>query len=626
MKPIVLDGETHSPLDLRKTGAWRYAAHPSTDVWCLGYAIDDQPVQIWLPGEPVPPAIIEAAADPNYVFVAHNAGFERAIFKHILTRPHYGWPEIPIEKWRCTMAMCLALALPPKLKKVAAVLGLKHAKADDKVMRAMAMPRRPRGSEDPNGVYWFDDSERLQALYDYCKQDVECERELFRILPPLIDAEQSLWCLDQVINDRGFYTDGGLIEKALAISAAAERAIQDELAAITGGAIETANQVDKLIAWLAAHDCVVTDLQKSTLTHALRRTNLSPEVRRALELRQQAAHAAANKFPAMEAWRCRDGRIRGAFKFHGAATGRWSASGPQPQNFRKEEDIENIAAKFDAVMAADIEKVRALGMPLAVIGDLSRTAICAPPGHHLVHGDYSAIESRVTAWIAGETGKLAQWKRFDESGDPHDEPYYTLGRALGFPEKTARAAGKICDLAFGYGGGIGAYKNFAPEDDTASDIQIEGFKRTWRERHPQTVQFWYGIERAAVAAVHRPLTIVPYGRLKLECRPLHEIPFLFVRLPSGRELSYPFAKLIRNARGNVAVSFMDNAIITGGWCEYRPGRGAWGGVFTENIVQGIARDHLAAALRRLEAAGYAVVLHVHDGIACEVPNGASNVR
>ena len=623
MKTIIIDVETRSLLDLRKVGAARYARHLSTDTWCVGYAVDDDPVQLWLPSEPVPPAIIEAAADPDCVFVAHNAGFERAILTHILVqRPHYGWPAIPVERWRCTMAMCLALALPPKLKKVAAVLGLKHQKADDKIAHQMAMPRRPRGSEDPTGIHWFDDLERRQMLYDYCRQDIETERELFRILPPLVSAEQNLWCLDQVINDRGFYTDGALIEKAIAISAAAERAVQDELQQLTGGAIETANQVDKIIAWLATHDCVVTDLQKSTLAHALRRTNLSPDVRRMLELRREAAHSAANKFPAMQAWRCPDGRIRGAFKFHGAATGRWSAGGPQPQNFRKE--VDNIAAKFDAVMAGDLDKVKQLGAPLEVVGDISRAAICAPPGYHLVHGDYSAIESRATAWITDERTKLAQWKKFDDSGDPHDEPYYQLGRALGFPEETARAYGKIADLAFGYGGGINAYKRFAPEDDTTSDLEIENYKRIWRAQHPQTVQFWHGIERTAVNAVHHPLTIVRYGRLFLECRPLHEIPFLFIKLPSGRELAYPFVKLIRNARGNVAVSFMDNQL--GKWVEVRQGRGVWGGTFIENIVQGIARDHLAAALRRLEAAGYPVVLHVHDGIACEVLDGAGNVR
>jgi DNA polymerase len=621
---IILDVETRSALDLRRVGAARYAAHPSTDTWVVAWAVDDQKVQLWLPSNSVPQAILEAIADPDCVFVAHNAGFERAILEHILT-PRYGWPAIPIKRWRCTMVMCLAMALPAKLKKVAPILGLKHQKADDDIMHRMAKPRQPRVGEDPAaGPYWFDDPEHLQQLYDYCEQDVECERELYRRLPPLIPAEQELWQLSEVINDRGFYTDGVLIEKAIAISTAAEHAIRDELRQLTGGAVETPNQVDKIIAWLAAHGCEIADLQKPTVAHALRRNNLLSEVRRVLELRQEAAHAAANKFPAMRAWRCTDGRIRGAFRFHGAATGRWSAGGPQPQNFRKE--VDNIAPKFDAVMAGDLEKVRAFGSPLEVIGDISRAAICAASGYRLVHGDYSAIESRGTAWLAGERDKLAQWKRFDETGNPHDEPYYVLGRALGFPEETARAYGKIADLAFGYGGGIAAYRRFAPKDDATTDKQIRIYQQTWQARHPQTKQCWYGIGRAAVAAISAPLTIVTYGRLKLECRHLHEIPFLFIKLPSGRELAYPFAKLIRNDRGNAAVSYWDNSILQpGGWGEYRPGRGAWGGDFFQNAVQAIARDHLAAALRRIEAAGYPVVVHVHDAIACEVPDGAGNI-
>jgi len=152
------------------------------------------------------------------------------------------------------------------------------------------------------------------------------------------------------------------------------------------------------------------------------------------------------------------------------------------------------------------------------------------------------------------------------------------------------------------------------------DAQIEVFKQTWRAQHPQTVQCWHGLERASVQAVHHPLTSVPYSRLKLECRHLHEIPFLFIKLPSGRELSYPFVKLIRNGRGFPAVTFMDNTL--GKWTEFRQGRGAWGGNFFQNCVQAVARDILAAAMLRLEAAGHQIVLHVHDQIICEVPNGA----
>jgi DNA polymerase len=185
---VIIDVETRSLADLRKVGAPRYAADPSTDVWCVAYAIDDQPVQLWLPGEPAPAASIEAAAEVG----AHNAGFERAILRHILT-PRYGWPPIPLERWRCTQTACLALALPAALGKVAAVLGLSHQKADDRIMHQMARPRRPRGDEDPAaGPYWYDDSEHLQVLHDYCKQDVETERALFNWLAAVSSGAAAL--------------------------------------------------------------------------------------------------------------------------------------------------------------------------------------------------------------------------------------------------------------------------------------------------------------------------------------------------------------------------------------------------------------------------------------------------
>jgi DNA polymerase len=179
---VILDFETRSQLDLRKVGAWRYAEHPSTDVLCAAYAIGDGPVELWVPGEPVPPAIIAAAADPVCRFVAHNAAFERIHLEHVLA-PRHGWPLVPFERWRCSMIGCLMRALPASLKRGAQVLGLKHQKADDKIMHLTCKPRLPRAGEDPaQGPYWFDDAERLGQLYEYCRQDVEVERELWRWL------------------------------------------------------------------------------------------------------------------------------------------------------------------------------------------------------------------------------------------------------------------------------------------------------------------------------------------------------------------------------------------------------------------------------------------------------------
>jgi DNA polymerase len=610
---VVIDFETRSVLDVPKVGAAKLAEHPTTDIWCACFTCDGQTVKRWCPGDPVPLEIIGACANPDCLFVAHNAFFERTLW--LLLTKRYGWPTCPpIERWRCTQVAALALALPPKLGKLAKALGLQHQKQPDGVMRQMALPRHPRANEDPNVIHWHDDAGHRQELYDYCAADVLCEWELYHWLPTLIESEQVLWCTDQAINDRGFYVDGKLIEQAIALAKIAEAEIVDKFRALTG--LGT-HQVAKVRDWLTAHGCPVDNLQKPTLAAALRRKNLTQDARDAIMLRRAAAHASASKIPALRAWRCFDGRVRGVFNFCKASTGRWSASGPQPQNFARE--VDDIAARFAAVMSGDIEQVRALGDPLEIIGSISRAAICAPPGHKLLHADYSAIESRVLAYITDETAKLDLWARYDETQDPDHDPYRVIAAKLGFTGPDARDRGKRADLAFGYGGGIGAYWGFAPEDDTATDEQITAWKLGWREQHPKTRLFWYGIGDAAVEAV-RSIRPVRYGRFTLRREELHGIPFLFIRLPSGRDLAYPCVKLVRDDRDRAAVQFMDNS--EGGWqpCGWKRGKDhVWGGVFTENLTQAVARDLLAAGMLRVEAAGFPVALHMHDSVACEVP-------
>jgi DNA polymerase len=203
-----VDIETRSVIDLEEVGAARYAADPTTEVLCIAYALDDEPIRVWRPGNPIPSEFANAP-----MWAAHNANFERQIFTHILA-PRQGFPTIPIEAWRCTLAMALAAALPGNLKRLGEALKLEHRKADDEIMRKMCKPRRPRKGEDPNGVYWHDSPELRAELELYCCDDVACEREAYGRLPPLSEAEQALWAFDQQINDYGFYTDGALIEAA----------------------------------------------------------------------------------------------------------------------------------------------------------------------------------------------------------------------------------------------------------------------------------------------------------------------------------------------------------------------------------------------------------------------------
>jgi len=278
-------------VDITKSGAWRYASDASTDVWCLAYAVDDEPVQMWLPGDPIPPAWLEAATNLEWIVCAHNDAFERRIEQHIMG-PRYRWPLVPIERHRCTMAAALAAALPAKLENAAAALQLTHQKSDSGVMLQMAKPRKPRKGEDPNGIYWFDDDARREQLYAYCRQDVEVERELHHRLPLLSPAEQELWLLDQVVNDRGFHVDRALAEAARRVVSEEQARINRELADLTAGAVTTINQVEKIVAYIQGQGHQLAGLTKRSVSAVLAHEP-GYDVREILELRRTGARVGA---------------------------------------------------------------------------------------------------------------------------------------------------------------------------------------------------------------------------------------------------------------------------------------------------------------------------------------------
>jgi DNA polymerase len=614
------DYETRSQIRLSSVGAHQYAGDPSSEVLCCAYAIDDQPVQLWTPGDAVPSAFVEAARNLNWIVVAHNDQFETAIEQHIL-HPRYSWPLIPIERHRCTMAMALAAGLPARLSTAADALELANRKdrAGERLMHQTSKPRRPHKDETPDQVYWFDDQERLDRLYGYCRQDVEVERELYERLPPLPQAERALWELSSRINSRGFSVDRSFAEAARKIAQAAAPEINQELTEITGGAVSGINQIARLTVWLQAQGCAVERLDKKAIEKLLA-TELPAQVQRVLELRLGGAQAAVKKIDALLA-RAGDGdRIRGAFRYHGAATGRWAGEGFQPQNLKRPV-LDDLDAAIAAVSTGDYEHVRKLyPRPLSTVGDCSRSLICAAPGRVLIGADFSSIESRVLAWIASEEWKVDAYRRFDATHDSRDEPYcVTACKIFRKPsgtytkESPERGVGKVCDLAFGYMGGLGAWRKFEP--DKFTDDEVQQFKNEWRATHPKIKRFWYDVDRAAWTAVHERGRVITCGRVAFKCTGA----FLFLKLPSGRKLTYPQPRIEIEDAQNQVVVFADNA--AGQFKDCRRGNGAYGGVWTENVVSGIARDLLADAMLRIEAAGYPIVLHVHDEVVAEVPDG-----
>jgi DNA polymerase bacteriophage-type len=603
------DFETRSTLNLPDVGAWRYAGDASTDAWCIGYAVDDDPVQTWLPGQPIPEEFQIAATDAAWLVVAHNDAFESAIEERLLG-PRYDWPLVPIERHRCTQAMALAAALPAKLKTVAAALHLPIGKDTEgaKVMREMAQPRKPRPGEDPNGIYWIDDPEKLRQLIAYNIRDVEVERELYRRLPPLSEAEQVLWQLDAAINRRGFRVDVPLAEAARKIVRERRGVINRELTELTGGRITSIAQVNRLANFLREHGHKVVGVGKRSVAAVLAH-NPDADIARLLRLRQEGGKSSASKLDALLD-SANDDRIHGALKFHGASTGRWTGHGFQPHNLARAQPADPETA-IAAVQSGDLERVAAIGPPLAVIGSLSRSLICAALGKVLIGADFSSIESRVLCWLADEKWKLDAFRTFDATGDLALENYCVvasrvLGRKVTPADEEGRQVGKCTELAFGFGGALGAFRKIAPDADF-TDAQVETFKRQWRTAHPRIVKFWGDLHRALLRAV-RTSAPVTFKNLGAEMRD----GYLYMRLPSGREIAYPEARIELTPRDD-AIVFKDNE--KGKWRDKR----GWHGKFIENAVQAIARDLLTAAMQRLESAGYPIVLHIHDELVAEIP-------
>jgi DNA polymerase len=620
------DYETRGTVLLKAVGTHRYAADPHTEILCVAYAVDDDPLQLWIPGNPVPPEFIEAARNPRWLVVAHGDHFETAIEQHVLA-PRYGWPLIPFERHACTMALALAHGLPARLSAAADALELANRKdaAGERLMHQMSKPRHARQGEDPAATHWFDDQERLDRLYSYCKQDVEVERELYTRLSPLPPDEQAIWVLSGKINDRGFCVDRKFAQAARTIAQAAAPEIDQELAGITGGAVTGINQITRLQTWLTEQGYPVKKLDRKAIEKLLKDAELMPApVPRVLELRLGGAQAAVKKIDALLARAGNDDRVRGAFRYHGASTGRWAGEGFQPQNLKRPA-VDDLAAAIDAVASGDYEHVRKLyPRPLSIIGDCSRSMIIAAPGHVLIGADFSSIESRVLAWVAGEEWKLDSYRRFDATRDPRDEPYcITACKIFGVPDGSfdknspERAVGKTCDLAFGYAGGLNAWRKFQP--DQFSDQEVEKFKTDWRAAHPAIKRFWHKIDRAAWTAVRERGRITHCGPVAFRCAGA----FLQLKLPSGRKLSYPQPRIVGDEHEQ-SVVFADNG--AGQFKDCRNGHGAYGGLWTENVVSGIARDLLVDAMLRLEAAGYPIVLHVHDEIVAEVLEGCGSTE
>lgn len=634
-----IDFETRSTVDLRKTGVHKYAKDITTDVWCMAYKIDDGETKLWASGEPHPEEVLDYVEKGGLVY-AHNAQFELAIWNHIM-HPRYGWPELLVENTRCTMAMCHALALPASLEKAAGAVGLDISK-DMSGRRLMLQMAKPRRTNDDGTIVWWDDDERKQRLFSYCKTDVDVEYGLEKRLLELSPSEQKVWALDQLINNRGVYIDLDSVHKAVDLVESEKKDMNKRVKKITKGGVTTANQVAKLKTWCEDNSGLKIETLNKNGIATLLEQELPEDVREVLEIRQAYAKASTAKLNAMIASACDDSRARGLFQYHGANTGRWAGRRIQLQNFPRGglsmEEIDWVAQNFTN---PDLIKL-VHGNPMSVVSDCLRSMICASPGKDLICADFSAIEARVLAWLAGEEDVL---QVFRDGKDIYlHEATGIYKRTITKEDKDERQIGKVATLALGYGGGVGAFQSMAAiYGIDVGDESAEEIKKAWRGARELTVRYWKDCEEAAKNAIRNKGQSFRAGAVGRNV--IYKVlgSFLFCRLPSGRCLSYPFPGLrevgfyrdeeqkVRRCSvekldrykdagldtwTNTAVTFRGTD-INNQWGEMD----TYGGKLVENITQAVARDLLSESMIRAEDAGYPVVLHVHDEVACEVKSG-----
>lgn len=656
-----IDFETRSAVDLKKAGQYVYFDDPSTDVWCAAYSFGTEEPRTWLPGQPCPPEITAHVVNGGLIF-AWNAAFERLAWRQILG-PRYGWPVPRLEQYRCVMAQAYALGMPGALDNAAGALGLPEQKdqAGYRLMLQMSRPRTARKGEDPNKLHWWDDAERLQRLVEYCKQDVKAEIAAHERMLPLRDQELQVWFVDQRINDRGVYIDKALCDAASKVVEQTAKRLDQEMKRITDHAVRGVSNVSELIGFVRKHDIDADSVAKDQIVELLVRDDLPPNVRRALEIRQEGSKTSTAKINAMLARRQSDGRGRGNLQYHGAGPGRWAARGIQLQNLPRPSLKGDLAPVIDDLMLANADYIEAMhGPALSVVSDCLRGMIAAPPGRIIRAADFASIEARMLAWLTGEETKLDVFRRYDAKQGP--DPYCTSASAI-FNEPVGkndprRQTGKVAELALGYQGGPGAFakmaKNYnldigqayepvwerAPQmnRDLATDAWDERGKKTgmarqkwiaaeliklaWRQAHPNVVQWWSDIETAAIEATDSPGTITHAGE---HVRYRRAGSWLFCRLPSGRAIAYAYPrvewKMTPWGSKRPALTCMGVDGVTKKWERYD----FYGGLGAENIDQGASRDVMAEAMLRAETMGYEIILTVHDELVSETERNFGSV-
>ena len=613
MKTLSIDIETFSPEPLTKCGVYRYCQAPEFEVLLFGYSVDSGPVQVvdLAAGERIPADVLAALTDPAVSKWAFNAQFERVCLSRYLGYPvgRYLDPD----SWYCTMVWSATLGLPLSLEGVGAVLGLEKQKLKEgkDLVRYFCTSAKAKDGSAFRRLP-TDAPEKWTAFKAYNLRDVETEMSIQQKLSrfPVSPEEWDNYHLDQRINDRGILLDRTLVAQAIRCDERFKRTHLEQARSVTG--LENPNSPAQLKAWLAEKGVEAESLSKASVLELL--SHAEGEVELALSLRQELAKSSVKKYTAMESVVCPDDRARGLIQFYGAnRTGRFAGRLIQVQNL-PQNHLPDLKQARTLVRDGRFDAVELLydSVPL-VLSELIRTAFIPKSGCRFFVADFSAIEARVIAWIAGE-----QWRQevFAQGGD-----IYCASASQMFHVPVVkhgvnghlRQKGKIAELALGYGGSVGALKAMGALNYGLTEEELKPLVDAWRQSNPRIVKFWWDVDRAATTCVRDRVTAETHG-----IRFLYQSGMMFIVLPSGRRLVYVKPKMGVNRYGSESVTY-EGVGEQKKWLRLE----SYGPKFVENIVQATARDILVEAMRRLEAAGYQIVMHVHDEAVIEAPADSS---
>ena len=605
MKRLSIDLETYSSVDLGKSGVYKYAESEDFEILLFAYSIDDGGVKVidLSNGEIIPEEILSALSDKSIEKWAFNASFERVCLSRFLGK------RLKPQGWYCTMIWSAYLGLPLSLEKVGEVLKLDKQKMNEgkALIRYFSIPCKPTKT---NGMRTRNlphhDLEKWSTFKEYNQRDVETEMEIKKKLSafPMPQSEWENYWVDQNINDRGILIDEVLVDSAIKFDEILREENMDRAIELTG--LENPNSPLQLKEWLNKKGLEIDSLAKKDVESAIK--IVEGDIKEVLELRQELSKSSVRKYDAMKNVKGKDNRARGLIQFYGAnRTGRYSGRLIQVQNLRRN-NLKDLELARSLVKNRDYETMEILyESPSDILSQLIRTAFIPKEGTRFIISDFSAIEARVLAWLAGE-----QWV-LDAFKNGEDIYCRTASRMFGVPvEKHGinghlRQKGKIATLACGYQGALGALKAMGGIEMGLSEDELQSIVDSWREANPNIVSLWWDID-SVVKRVVKTRTKEEYKNLVIS----YEKGILFIELPSKRSLAYPKAKIGTNRFGGESIVY-EGIVVGNKWDKIE----SYGGKFVENIVQAIARDILAEAMMRLEKKGFNIVMHIHDEVVIE---------